>query len=695
MASINQLQKTVRNRQKSHKKTTGHGIGFCSDYIRTIDSCSKNTKFWKLTSAVKKKTEDEIKKIIQQSNSKFSYCDESMKLLNTYKKSDSKYQLTKGSICDFDCVLTTARKDRDKDVLEPAGADIDQRMPLLWQHIPVEPIGKLVKVISQDEKRILCRFAIAPIPLGRDAVTLLEFGSLRISHGFQPIEMTPNESGNSGSSDSEDPGFDGWHITKYHVMEGSLVSVPANPDAGIIAWERGKFHHPLTKQYFGNLYANRKKFVNSGFEKGKKEMAQVNKKASEKKPAKGKKRPEADDNQGGKDKENTKKSAVKLKELAAHFGKLSRSKDLPREAATRLNTLASILEEASNKMQSKLEEIQDHANEGNISQMMDAMGEIRGIISDRVKSACDELSRVLSLEGIPEGHMKSLTEYQKSLVSIAESIDADAENKSDGNDSLENEFDEDDSEESDQGSSVDEDSEVEESESSEHREDDDESDEKGDGNVDPLDGVDEVDEDEVDDNDQNEDYDPNAPRASNGKDADQNVVQEHEEKEDMDDYSDDDDEDGSKSYKSYEDEEDMASAKDVEDADEMNDYPHKPTNKDDDDYEDEKDMDGSEHDSVIDEDDTNTKDVEDADEMNDKPKKEIDENAILGAVGTNKKSDIDAKGYSKMATACVKGIVIGLEFGKRVDVKFLEAAKDSITKAIAMEKAKAMAESLV
>ena len=156
---------------------------------------------------------------------------------------------TPGAVMEFDAVVTSTRKDRDRDVLESSGAELDERMPLLWQHIPVAPIGKMVKPLGQSSKRVTARFAVADTPLGNDGAQLVEFGALRISHGFIPTEferLKPEK--------GEEEWMAGWHVTKFKVVETSLVSVPSNEDAVILAFSRSKLHHPLVKAWATALW---------------------------------------------------------------------------------------------------------------------------------------------------------------------------------------------------------------------------------------------------------------------------------------------------------------------------------------------------------------------------------------------------------------------------------------------------------
>jgi HK97 family phage prohead protease len=162
---------------------------------------------------------------------------------------------------DFDCVLTATIKDRDGDVLESRGAKVDPMMPLLWQHIPLQPIGKFISLMSQDDKRLVAHFAILDNEFGRDAAELVEFGALRMSHGFRPIAFEPLK------KDKTDVEFQpGWRVREFEIMEASLVSVPSNVESIITAFSRNKLHSPLIKGYAQALYERRPSLVVGGFD---------------------------------------------------------------------------------------------------------------------------------------------------------------------------------------------------------------------------------------------------------------------------------------------------------------------------------------------------------------------------------------------------------------------------------------------
>lgn len=166
---------------------------------------------------------------------------------------------SEGACLDFECCITTSKKDRDGDILECSGAEVDPQMPLLWQHMPAFPIGKLVRVLSQNSKRITGHFAVIDNAMGRDAAQLIEFGALRISHGFKPKKVEPLEKAN-------DELWAGYRIISYKMFETSAVSVPANEDATITAFSRSKLTSPVIKGWAEIQYRNRPAIVKSGWD---------------------------------------------------------------------------------------------------------------------------------------------------------------------------------------------------------------------------------------------------------------------------------------------------------------------------------------------------------------------------------------------------------------------------------------------
>ena len=160
------------------------------------------------------------------------------------------------TIATFPAVITTTRQDLDGDVLQTAGAELDPRAPLLWQHLPDLPIGRLLDVGERTERRLTGRFAIANTALGQDAALLAEHGALRISHGFLPTKWEALE-GDDERNGTESVPYRGYHILEFKILEVSLVSVPSNPDAVIEAFSREKLAHPLVKAWAGARFENR------------------------------------------------------------------------------------------------------------------------------------------------------------------------------------------------------------------------------------------------------------------------------------------------------------------------------------------------------------------------------------------------------------------------------------------------------
>jgi DNA polymerase III delta prime subunit len=223
-------------------KTSKHGIIRADRYFREIEGCLNGglcpTKLYG------DHPPGDWQKELAAAEGKLTYSHPDMDIKDV---GIAGLSLSHGSIMDFDCVITTTTRDRDGDVLETKGASFDLRMPLLWQHIPMAPIGKMVSLISHTDNEARGRFAIADIAQGRDAAALIDMGALRISHGFMPEE------------DGYEPlkGTDGWHITKFKVFEASTVSVPSNVDAVITVFSRGKLHDPLIKQWAKSYFDNR------------------------------------------------------------------------------------------------------------------------------------------------------------------------------------------------------------------------------------------------------------------------------------------------------------------------------------------------------------------------------------------------------------------------------------------------------
>lgn len=176
---------------------------------------------------------------IKEAAAKLVYSDQTQTLIGEVKaKSTTSTGTTESFIATFDGRMSTIDKDRDGDILEPSGMILVEKMPLLWQHNHSQPVGAMIKNISQTKKLVDNEYGLVDIPLARDATKLLSVGALRLSHGFDPHEAEPIDT-YVNSKGQEIP--TGWHITKMEVYETSLVSVPANAKASILRYHEKQF----------------------------------------------------------------------------------------------------------------------------------------------------------------------------------------------------------------------------------------------------------------------------------------------------------------------------------------------------------------------------------------------------------------------------------------------------------------------
>lgn len=263
MTTLEQLIEAINSR-KSAGLQSAFGIGVASFYVGAVAPCLSGgelcpVKLFKLASA------DLWQKEINESANRLTYCDKQMADPEFLSKSIREgADITKDAVLEYDCILSSKSKDRDGDVIhQKGGLEVDLKMPLLWQHIQVSPIGKHVALLDQDDTITKSRFAIANTELGRDAAVLVKFGALRKSIGFKPAEFSPIEivKGADGKEYAK-----GWDIRKSNCYEGSLVSIPANADAKVIstyekefdglatAHSRGLLKHAMIRHWAKGIY---------------------------------------------------------------------------------------------------------------------------------------------------------------------------------------------------------------------------------------------------------------------------------------------------------------------------------------------------------------------------------------------------------------------------------------------------------
>ncbi len=123
-------------------------------------------------------------------------------------------------------VASTAKKDRQGDIVEPHGCVLDNwkaNPVVLLQHDPNVPVGTGRVEIVNNRVEVVITFADPGISAKADEVCgLAKNGIVRgVSIGFQSIASEPLPDG-------------GLRFTKWDLLEISMVSVPANAEALII-----------------------------------------------------------------------------------------------------------------------------------------------------------------------------------------------------------------------------------------------------------------------------------------------------------------------------------------------------------------------------------------------------------------------------------------------------------------------------
>lgn len=155
-------------------------------------------------------------------------------------------ELPKHTIALVNTIVTTPTQDRDGDILETLGAHIFARASHLFNHLPVENIGRFLKETAHTKELLSALLTLHSTQLAENVAVMYEHGSLETSHGFLPRKWEPLKNG------------EGFHVLEFDILEISGVSVPSNPDAGPIEFSRNKLTHPLLKQWGQWKFRNRK-----------------------------------------------------------------------------------------------------------------------------------------------------------------------------------------------------------------------------------------------------------------------------------------------------------------------------------------------------------------------------------------------------------------------------------------------------
>lgn len=239
------LLASIRER-KNRRAEFGYGITTADQYVREAIKCVGEGMCSKMYGG-----EQKLRSALQKASNSLVYANPDMVTeAKSSKAAEFKALLPDGiappehTLSIIRHVVTTPREDRDRDVLETEGASLDPRSPLLWQHMHHIPVGKVVTTI--DHTKDVLRVASALLDLNdltADAQKLVEADALRFSHGFRALEFEERK-------DDENSGMmPGFRITKFEIMEVSLVSVPSNVDAEIELFGRGKLASDFFKAH--------------------------------------------------------------------------------------------------------------------------------------------------------------------------------------------------------------------------------------------------------------------------------------------------------------------------------------------------------------------------------------------------------------------------------------------------------------
>ncbi len=260
--SINERLLSAIKARTQKQTEFGYGIITADKYVRTIQEAAGLDCCYKYASTGNTSFAD----VLQKASNTLVYSNSDMEIsdvLDTAKSIKAEVptanvELPKNTLIAFKHVLTTPRKDRDGDILRTEGAVVDPKMLLLWQHVHTLPIGKMLGVVSHDQKQLVLVSAIVDMnELSHDAAVMVDNGMARFSHGFRALEF---EELKSEEDETTSPG--GFDVKKFEIMEESLVSVPSNVDAEtqevlLDMVESGKLTSDLMKEVGKTIRAKR------------------------------------------------------------------------------------------------------------------------------------------------------------------------------------------------------------------------------------------------------------------------------------------------------------------------------------------------------------------------------------------------------------------------------------------------------
>jgi len=174
----------------------------------------------------------------------------------------SAIKLTEGSR-QIHATINTSAVDRDREVVLPAGANLAEfeRNPviLLGHRADQLPIGRATK-LKRHPDAITATIQIATGPRGDEVLSLFQGEFLKaFSIGFDPHESSPP----TRDEIRKRPDWAAARLVhrKWTLLEVSVVSVPANPEALAMAVSKGTLHLSEEMMNLLNEHRNRPRRV--------------------------------------------------------------------------------------------------------------------------------------------------------------------------------------------------------------------------------------------------------------------------------------------------------------------------------------------------------------------------------------------------------------------------------------------------
>jgi len=248
-------------RSRCEKQTEfNYGILTADRYVKTLLDVVGVQSCYRHMSRAAKGNWVSFDDVVQKAAKTLAYCNPEMTVKAKQKevKLPDGVERPKNTLMMFRHVLTTSTKDRDGDILRTKGAKVDPKMLMLWQHVHTLPIGKMLALAEEyctDSMMQLYSCIIDMNELCHDSAVMIDNDMGRFSHGFRALDFLEIKEG-----DREQTG--GFDVKSFEILEESLVTVPANPDAEtqeviLSLVEKGKLTSGLMKDYGAGIRGHR------------------------------------------------------------------------------------------------------------------------------------------------------------------------------------------------------------------------------------------------------------------------------------------------------------------------------------------------------------------------------------------------------------------------------------------------------